>query len=223
VLTRASLCSPAPGNVDLAEAGGIPEVFVTAHDAMLVQAALRPGERVLIHGVGSGVGTAAVQLAHAIGATTVGTSRTASKLERAKELGLDEGVLASEEMAQRIGEVDVVVDLVGGDYVATDVRVCAPSGRIVVVGALAGSSATLDLGLVMRRRLSVRGTVLRSRPDHEKAAAMARFAREVLPLFGSGAIRPVTHERLPLDAAPDAYDLVGSDRTFGKVILTPGG
>ncbi|CAN5681961.1 zinc-binding dehydrogenase [soil metagenome] len=223
VLTREPLCAAVPASLDLVEAGGIPEVFVTAHDALFVRAGLRPGERVLIHGVGSGVGTAAVQLAHAFGAETIGTSRTADKLERAAPLGLDEGVLADDDMAARIGEVDVVLDLVGGPYVATDVAVCRSKGRVVVVGLLAGSSVHLDLGRVMRNRLTIMGTVLRTRPDHEKAAATEAFAREVVPLLERKALRPVIERVLPLQRGAEAYDLVRSDGTFGKVVLEPGG
>jgi NADPH2:quinone reductase len=223
VLTRAWLCAPVPGSVDLREAGGLPEVFMTAHDALFTKAGLRPGERVLIHGVGSGVGTAATQLASAAGARTVGTSRTASKLERARSLGLDVGVVAGEDMAERIGEVDVVIDLVGGGYLATDVAVCRALGRIVIVGLLAGRSAALDLAALMQRRLSIIGTVMRGRPDHEKATATERFAHEVVPLFEAGLIRPVTERTLSLEDAEEAYDVVESNGTFGKVVLTPGG
>jgi NADPH:quinone reductase len=223
VVTRASLCAAVPQGVDLTEAGGIPEVFVTAHDAMLVQAGLRPGERVLVHGVGSGVGTAAVQLARAVGARTVGTSRTPSKLERARALGLQDAVAAGDDMAQRIGEVDVVLDLVGGSYLTTDISVCRPNGRIMMVGLLAGSAASLDLGRLLRRRITVMGTVLRTRPDHEKAAVTARFAKEVVPLFEEGLLRTVTERTLPLEEAEAAYELMASDTTFGKVVLTPGG
>jgi NADPH:quinone reductase len=223
LLIDESLCVGVPDNLDLVEAGAIPEVFVTAHDAMLVQAGLRPGERVLIHGVGSGVGTAAVQLARAVGASTVGTSRTPDKLERAKELGLDEGIVGDESMAERIGEVDVVLELVGGAYVEADVRCCRVGGRIVVVGLLAGSATQLDLGTLMRKRLSIVGTVLRPRRDHEKAAALARFSTEIVPLFTRGLIRPVIETVMPLQRGQEAYDLVGSDKTFGKVVLQAGG
>lgn len=223
VLTREWLCAPAPQEVGLDEAGGIPEVFITAHDAMLVQAGLRPGERVLIHGVGSGVGTAAVQLAKALGAHTVGTSRTAAKLERARDLGLDDPVLAGDGMADEIGEVDVVIDLVGGDYLDCDLAVAATKARIVVVGLLAGPKTTIDLGRLLRQRISVAGTVLRARPDHEKAAVTVRFVREVLPLFATKALRPVTERVLPLDEVSAAYGLMESNETFGKVILAPGG
>jgi NADPH2:quinone reductase len=219
VLTREWLCAPVPEGLDLVEAGGVPEVFFTAHDALWVQASLRPGERVLIHGVGGGVGVAAVQLARALGASTVGTSRTESKLERAGALGLDEGVLAGDGMAERIGMVDVVLDLVGGSYLATDLAVCDTRGRIVIVGLLAGSTAKLDLGLLMRRRMTLIGTVLRSRPEHEKAAATVRFTREVVPLLAAGRLRPVTERVFPLAQANQAYEYLASNESFGKVIL----
>jgi NADPH:quinone reductase-like Zn-dependent oxidoreductase len=223
VLTREWLCAPTPQGVDLVEGGGVPEVFFTAHDAMLVQAGLRPGERVLIQGVGSGVGTAALQLAKAIGAHTVGTSRTPEKLERARDLGLDHGILARDGMAGEIEEVDVVIDLVGGGYLECDLAVAATKARIVLVGLLAGHKATLDLGRLMRQRISLTGTVLRARPDHEKAAVTVRFVREVLPLFAEGRLRPVTERVVPLEAASDAYALMESNETFGKIILAPGG
>lgn len=219
LVTPANHCARAPRALDLVEAGGVPEVWLTAHDAMLVQAGLRPGERVLIHGVGSGVGTAAVQLARAIGATTVGTSRTPEKLDRAKGLGLDEGVVASADMAARIGEVDVVIDLVGGDYIRTDVEVCRPKGRIVLVGLLAGAATELDLGTFMRKRLRLMGTALRSRPDHEKALATATFEREVAPLFERGALHVPIDEIVPLAEAERAYERMASNDTFGKVVL----
>jgi NADPH:quinone reductase len=221
LLTPESLCAGLPDEIDPVVAGGIPEVFITAHDAMVTRAGLRSGERVLIHGVGSGVGTAAVQVARALGARTVGTSRTPDKLERAAVLGLDEGVLADENMAKRIGEVDVVLDLIGGPYLEVDVEVCALRGRIVIVGLVAGRSATLDMGAVMTKRLTIAGTVLRSRPEHEKALAVAAFAKEIVPLLRSEALRPVVDRTMPLDRAQDAYDHLESNETFGKVILAP--
>jgi NADPH:quinone reductase len=221
LLTPESLCAPLPEEIDPVVAGGIPEVFITAHDALVTRAGLRSGERVLIHGVGSGVGTAAVQVARALGARTVGTSRTPAKLERAAELGLDRGVLADEDMAEGIGEVDVVVDLIGGPYLEVDVEVAAVRGRIVIVGLVAGATARLDMGAVMSKRLTIAGTVLRSRPDHEKALAVAAFAKEIVPLLRSEALRAVVDRTMPLSRAQEAYDLVESNETFGKVILTP--
>ena len=200
-------------------AGGIPEAFITAHDALVTQGDLRPGERVLIHGVGSGVGTAAVQVARLLGATTVGTSRTEAKLRRAEELGLDQGVLASETMADEIGEVDVVIDLIGGDYVVTDVKVCRLRGRIVIVGLLAGARTTLDLGTVWSKRLTIRGTSLRARPNYEKALAARAFEREVLPSLGRGDAQVVVDNVFLLDDARQAYEYMLSNEGFGKTII----
>jgi NADPH:quinone reductase-like Zn-dependent oxidoreductase len=220
VLTREDLCSRVPGNVDLVEAGGVPEVFITAHDAFR-RGKVRTGETLLINGVGSGVGTAAVQLARAMGATTVGTSRTQSKLTRALDLGLDSAVLASDTMAKEIGEVDVVLELVGGDYVAMDLDVARSRARIVLVGLVAGATAQLDLSTILRKRLTIIGTMLRSRPEHEKAAATAAFAHEVVPLFERGLLKPVVDKVVPLEDAAGGYDLVAGDATFGKVVLKP--
>jgi NADPH2:quinone reductase len=222
ILTTEALCVPVPAGIDLIEAGGIPEVFITAHDA-LTAGRLRAGERLLIHGVGSGVGTAAVQLAAAMGATIVGTARTPEKLERAKELGLDEGVHASDDMAALIGEVDLVLDLVGGHYLKVDVEACRTKGRIVVVGLLAGSSVELDFGVVMRKRLSIFGTVLRSRPEWEKASATAAFAHELIPLLERKLVRPVVDRVVPFDEIQSAYDALQRNETFGKIVVAMGG
>jgi NADPH:quinone reductase-like Zn-dependent oxidoreductase len=219
LLTLESLCARRPKALDPVEAGGVPEVFVTAHDALVGQADLRSGETLLIHGVGSGVGTAAVQLASVLGAITIGTARTASKLERAKELGLDRGVLASDRMADEIGEVDVVMDLLGGSYVELDLQVCRTKGRIVLVGLIAGAQASVDLGTLLRQRLTLRGTVLRTRPEYEKAAATAAFEAEVVPLFERGALRAVIDSVVPLSDAASAYERMASNENFGKIVL----
>ena len=222
LITRQELCARVPEGLDLVTAGGVPEAFITAHDALVTQGGLRPGERVLIHGVGSGVGTAAVQVARALGASTVGTSRTPDKLERARKLGLDSGVLASEAMAGEIGEVDLVIDLIGGDYLITDIEVCRLKGRIVIVGLLAGPQATLNLGAVLRKRLTLRGTTLRARPDYEKIMATRAFEREIAPLLGSGAIEVVRDKTFKLDEAPAAYEHMASNEGYGKTIIEMG-
>ncbi len=221
VLTTESLCAEIPQGLDPVRAGGIPEAYITAHDALFERARLRPGERVLIHGVGSGVGLAALQIALAAGATTVGTSRTLRKLEQAAQLGLDEGVLAADDMASRIGEVDVVIDLIGGDYLEVDVGVCRTAGRIVIVGLVAGASARLDMGAVLSKRLQVTGTVLRSRPEHAKGAAVAAFGREIVPLFERGVLDLVVDRVVGLEEAEDAYAAMASNETFGRIILAP--
>jgi NADPH2:quinone reductase len=223
LVTPEALCVPLPEGLDPVEAGGVPEVFMTAYDALVTRGRLASGERVLINGAGSGVGTAAVQIARALGARTVGTARTADKLERAQELGLDDAIVAGEDMSRGIGEVDVVIELVGGHYLETDVVVCRSGGRIVVVGLLAGSSVDLDLRALMRKRLTLVGTVLRNRPEWEKAELSARFSKHVAPLFTSGALRPVVDRTVDLERVPEAYEALGSNRTFGKIVLTMGG
>lgn len=228
VLTTESLCARVPDALDLVTAGGVPEAFVTAHDALFTRACVHPGAVVLVHAVASGVGTAALQLAACIGCTVVGTSRTPEKLDRCAELGLEHGVLAPREpdpraLAERIteaaGPVDVTIDLVGGDHFPADLAVAAPKGRIVLVGTLAGIKAEANLLHVMAKRLDVLGTILRSRAPHEKAAAVHAFAGHVLPLLSAGTVRPVVEEVVPFTDAERAYELLASDRTFGKVIL----
>jgi NADPH:quinone reductase-like Zn-dependent oxidoreductase len=218
-----------PPHLDLVEAGGIPEVFITAHDAMRTRAGLQPGEHVLVHAVGSGVGTAVVQLAKAFGNTVTGTARTAEKLDRAGELGLDHGVSAPDPfdapaLGQAVldagGAADVVVELVGGGYLEVDLAVTAVQGRIVVVGTLAGGNVELPLMTLMSKRLALHGTVLRARSIEEKAAATAAFAADVLPLLHDERLQPVVDRVLPLDAAAEAYELMASNTTFGKVILS---
>jgi putative PIG3 family NAD(P)H quinone oxidoreductase len=224
----AAHCVAVPEGLDLVTAGGVPEVFVTAHDALVTQAGVAAGEVVLIHAVGSGVGTAGLQLAKALGATVVGTARTPDKLERCRALGLDHAVLAPRELdpfalAEQItavaGPVDIVLELVGGAYVAVDVRAAALRGRIVVIGAMGGGRCDLEVGLLMVKRLRMMGTVLRSRSTDEKTAATEAFARDVVPMLATGSVQPVTEATFPLDAAPDAYALLASDTTFGKVVL----
>jgi NADPH:quinone reductase-like Zn-dependent oxidoreductase len=219
LITREDLCSPVPVDLDLLTAGGVPEAFITAHDALVTQGDLRPGQRVLIHAVGSGVGTAAVQVARLLGATTVGTSRTEDKLRRAAELGLDQGVVASETMAGEIGEVDLVIDLLGGDYVATDVEVCRSRGTIVVVGLLAGGQTSLDLVAVWAKRLTIRGTALRARANYEKALAARAFEREVLPSLERGDAQVVVDKVFMLDDAPAAYEYMLTNEGYGKTII----
>jgi putative PIG3 family NAD(P)H quinone oxidoreductase len=215
-----------PDGMSWEDAAAVPEAFITAHDAMVTQAALRSGERVLVHAVGSGVGLAAIQLARALGGLPFGTARSANKIERARAFGLDAGAVigTADEMAAAVREwnatgVDVALDLVGGDWLAATVECMAMRGRIVLIGLLAGRSATLNLGTVLTRRLQIRGTVLRSRSAREKADATAAFARDVLPLLESGQVRPVVDSVFPLEKIAEAHALLESNRTFGKVVL----
>jgi putative PIG3 family NAD(P)H quinone oxidoreductase len=216
---------PAPPGMSLITAGAIPEVFMTAFDAAFVQEGLGAGETLLIHAVGSGVGTAAVQLARRAGVTAIGTSRTQNKLERARALGLRHGVLADEGWPDRVLEltsgrgVDVILDLVGGPYLAGNQRVIAERGRHIVVGVPGGSDATFSLRALMGRRASIRGTVLRARPVAEKRDLATAFARQVLPGFSSGELAPVIERVFPANEAAEAHGLMESNRTFGKILL----
>jgi NADPH2:quinone reductase len=222
-----------PSNLDFTQAAAVPEAFITAYDAMVTLGHLGSGERVLVSAVGSGVGTAAVQIARAIGATSFGTARTAAKLDRAQQLGLDHGVVpadgkfarALEEVIQREtggSGIDVFVELVGGPYLAEDAVCAAPRARIVLVGMLAGNVADIDYGLVLRKRLRIEGTVLRARPLEEKIAAMQTFARHVVPLFAPGReqpLVPVVDRVFPLAEAGAAHTYVASNDGFGKTVL----
>lgn len=241
VVTPASTAVPVPSGVETVDAGAIPEVFMTAFDAVFLQAGLSVGETLLVHAAGSGVGTAAVQLAARAGARTVGTSRTPSKLERALPLGLDVAVEGGErswarEVLDATGGrgADVILDLVGAPYVEGNLEALASGGRWVVVGVPGGSVAEIDLRALMRARASVRGTVLRARPVHEKAELARAFERQVVPLFEDGGasglgvetggarsepVVPVIDERYAPDEAAAAHRRMEENRSFGKLLL----
>lgn len=225
VVTHSDAAVPVPGSLSVDDAGAIPEVFMTAFDAVVLQEDLRPGETLLVHAVGSGVGTAAVQLGRAFGAEVIGTSRTLEKLRRAEALGLAHGVLADGGWPDRVMEVtggrgvDVILDLVGGPYLAGNQQVLAPRGRLIVVGVTGGPRAEVDLRALMTRRASVRGTVLRVRPLEEKIALTRAFESQALRHFDSGVLRPVVDRILPSDEAPEAHRLLEGNATFGKVLL----
>jgi NADPH:quinone reductase len=215
-----------PGGMTFTDAAAIPEAFITAWDALVVQAGLGAGERVIIHAAGSGVGTAAAQVARAIGARVVGTARTRDKLDRARPFGLDDTVLvengtfAAAVLDATGGQgADVVLELIGGGYLAEDLRCTAPRARIVLVGLLAGSRTELDLRLVLNRRVQIRGTVMRTRPLEEKIAAAQQLGRHLVPLFERRVLVPVVGGVLPLAKAAEAHALLASNGTFGKVVL----
>ena len=217
-----------PSHLSWEAAAAVPEAFITAHDALVTLGGMRRGEHVLVHAAGSGVGLAAVQLIRAFGGISIGTARSEDKLQRAREFGLMHAITIAADpsaMLEPIARltsargVDVVIELVGGPYLVADVDACAPLGRIVLVGLLAGRSATLDLGTILRRRISIRGTVLRSRPSIEKAEATSAFARDVLPLLERDEVRPVIDTVVPLDEIREAHLRLESNATFGKVVL----
>jgi NADPH:quinone reductase-like Zn-dependent oxidoreductase len=226
VLTHERMAVPIPSNLDDLAAAAVPEAFITAHDALLTQGCLDPGGRVLIHAVGSGVGTAAVQVAHAMGCSVFGTSRTAGKLERARELGLDQGIDTSTEdfaavvhsLTEGTG-VDVVIDFLGAPALAANLAALRTRGRMVLVGLLGGPAAPLDLNLMLRKRLTIVGTTLRARPIEEKLSATRRFADEVVPWLAREIVRPVVDSVFAFDQVREAQARMESNEVFGKIVL----
>lgn len=218
-----------PDELDWIEAGAMPEVFITAHDALFTRANLQMGERVLIHAAGSGVGTAAVQLAHAAGAVVYGTSRTADKLERVRSLGLSDGVTVGEtpamfvEAAQRWtdgGGMNVILDLVGGAYFGANLEALATRGRLVCLATTAGAKGEIDLRLLLQKRATVVGSVLRARSTEEKADATQRFAAAVLPLVRQGLVKPVIESVYTAAEVRAAHEHLESNASVGKIVLT---
>jgi len=229
VVVPARAVARIPERLSFTEAAAVPEAFITAWDALVDQACLAAGETLLIPAVGSGVGLAALQIAVAIGARAIGTARTADKLERARAFGLVEGddivvshgAFAPDVLRATGGRgVDVVLELVGGDYVAEDLACLAERGRIVLVGLMAGHRTDLDLGQLLRKRAQLIGTMLRSRPVEEKIAAVRKLERHLVPLLARGSLKPVVDRTFPLAAAGEAHAHMASNGTFGKIVLT---
>ena len=217
---------PVPKGLTWEDAAAIPEVFLTAYDALFNRLDLRAGETLLIHAVGSGVGTAALQIARAAGARVVGTARTAGKLERAKQLGLDVAIDASRgdwaaqvEAAIGAERVHALLDLVGGNYLEGNLRVLALRGRIVVVGLTAGATAQFNMGTLLRKRLVIAGTTLRARPLEEKIALAREFSERIVPLFDASRLKPIIDRVFPFTEIRDAHELMESNETFGKIVL----
>jgi len=212
-----------PGTVELADGAAIPEVFITAWDALVVQGGLTSGRWALVHAGASGVGTAAVQVAKAIGAR-VAVTTSVGKLARCRDLGADLVIERSPhdwlgELRQHVlGGIDDVLDVVGGDEVDRNIDALATKGRIVQVGTLTGGGRA-DVGKLLRKRAAVIGTLLRARPIEEKIAITQRFAQEVVPLFETGVVRPVVDRRFALDEAPDAHRYMESNANVGKILL----
>ena len=219
-----------PANLEWSVAGAVPEVFITAYDA-LQQAGFKAGENVLVHAVGSGVGLAATQLVRALGGRAFGTSRTPDKIERAKTFGLESGYAVPEpsaltglpDFAKSVtggAGFNVVLDLNGGPYFATSLEAMALKGRIILIGGVAGGKTNVDLYQILGKRLHIIGTVLRARSLAEKIAITAAFEGEVVPLLAQGTIQPVIDSVFPLEKIQEAHRRLESNETFGKVVLT---
>lgn len=222
-----SLLARIPGNLTSEEAAAIPEVFITAHDAIITQCELKQGESLLIHAVGSGVGLAAVQIAKAKGATVFGTSRAQAKLDRCAAFRLDGCVVvgADFKFAEQINAmndgrgVEVILDLVGGAYFPENLRALASKGRMIEVGLTAGRTAEIDLSMLLFKRAKIIGTVLRGRTTKEKAEAVSAFANDVLPLIANGQIVPNLDRVFEATDVREAHDYLESNESFGKVVL----
>lgn len=216
----------APQKMSWEEIGAIPEAFLTAYDALFNRLHIAVGENVLIHAVASGVGTAAMQIARVAGATVIGTSRSADKLERTRLLGVHVPIDASkgkwaEDIESALGreQVHAIVDLVGGDYLDGNLRVLAARGRVVVVGLTAGGTAPFKMHVLLRKRLTIVGTVLRARPLEEKIQLAREASERLVPLFEAGRLRPVIDRVFRFDEIREAHQLMESNQTFGKVVL----
>jgi len=211
---------PVPENLGWVEAGGVPETFTTAHDGVFTQAGLKPGERLLVHGGAGGVGTAAIQLAHASGARVTATCRNPDNRDRVAELGAE--VIAPEGF-ERHGPFDVILELVGAPNMPGNLEALGLWGRIMVIGISAGAKAEVNLGLAMQRRARILNSTLRPRPLEEKALTARAMERSVLPMLASGTVRVLVAETYPLEEAVTAYERFAEGGKLGKIVLSMGG
>ncbi|HRH40791.1 MAG TPA: NAD(P)H-quinone oxidoreductase [Pyrinomonadaceae bacterium] len=225
IISDKGLLVKIPDNLSFTEAAAIPEAFITAHDAIFTLGNLRKSETLLIHAVGSGVGLAALQLAKAKDIRVLGTSRTIEKLEKCQEFGLDEAILADENLSETIRQknngksVDVILDLVGAKYFQVNLESLNSKGRLILVGLTSGAKTEFNLGMALAKRLTIIGTVLRSRSLEEKAEATVKFAQEVIPLIEAGKIQPNIDRIFQIEEIQKAHEYLESNESFGKVIL----
>jgi putative PIG3 family NAD(P)H quinone oxidoreductase len=215
-----------PDRLSLEEAAAVPEVFLTVFSNVFQLGALPPGGAVLVHGGGSGIGTAAIQLVKEAGGTTVVTAGSAEKCARCLALGADRAidyrdgdfVAACKELSGGRG-VDVVLDSIGAAYLERNLASLAVGGRLVVIGLMGGAKAEISLGLLLAKRLQLIGSTLRARPVEEKASIAAAFAARFGPALADGRVRPIVDRVLPLARAGEAHRLVKASEHFGKVVL----
>jgi|TARA_B110001454_G_scaffold38956_2_gene38373 putative PIG3 family NAD(P)H quinone oxidoreductase len=225
VVTHERMLQSVPEDIDLADAAAIPEVFMTAHDALVTQGGLTSGGRALVHAGGSGVGTASIQIVKAIGAQ-VAVTCSRNKVDPCHELGADLVVDYNEQdFVEEIAlwtqdqGVDVVLDVIGGDYLAKNLQCLKIQGRIIQVGAMGGPVASFALGALLPKRASLIGTVLRSRPIEQKIEANQRFVTELLPRFEDGSLKPVIDSRYPLADIAAAHTYMETNANIGKILI----
>ena len=217
---------PVPDGVSLVDAAGLPETACTVYATVFQQARLTPGETILVHGGAGGIGTIAIQLAKSFGARVICTAGTPAKLERCTELGADLAVsyvrddfVSAVDVFTGGRGADVILDIVGGPYLARNVAALATGGRLLVVSTQGGSSAELDLQMLMRKRASILASTLRARPPAEKAVIVAGVREQVWPLISAGRVRPVTDRVLPMADAADAHRVLEQGTHVGKILL----
>jgi putative PIG3 family NAD(P)H quinone oxidoreductase len=220
------LLLPYAKGLDLVEAAGLPEALATVWSNVFMSAGLQPGETLLVHGGSSGVGSIAIQLAAALGSTVYATAGSAEKTAFCEQLGAARGIdYKQEDFVEVVREltdgrgVDVVLDLVGGDYLARDVEAVAPGGRVMVIATQGGTAATIDVGRLMAKRARIWGTTLRARPLEERRAIMAEVREHVWPLVAAGTVRPVLDSVYPLEFAATAHKRMESGQHLGKIVL----
>ncbi|WP_157248492.1 NAD(P)H-quinone oxidoreductase [Nonomuraea typhae] len=210
---------PVPENVSLAAAAALPEVVCTVWSNVFMTARLRRQETLLVHGGASGVGTMAIQLAKAFGSRVIATAGTAEKLERLRELGADEVINYREEDFAEKAEADVILDIMGAKYLSRNIKALRTGGRLVVIGLQGGTSAELDLRMLLNKRAAVHGTTLRSRPADEKGVIVRGAVDNVWPLLSAGAVSPVIYAEVPLAEAARAHEMLDSGEHVGKILL----
>jgi NADPH2:quinone reductase len=211
-----------PDRMSFTAAAAIPEAFLTAWDAMVIRGRANAGDRVLVHAIGSGVGTAAAQLGRAFKFTIIGTSRTDAKLERSRALGMSHGVLTTQaSWPTDVGEpVNVIIDTLGAAVFAQNIGLLAVGGRLIVLGTMTGGKAgEIDLGVVLRRRLEIIGTAMRIRGLAERSALAVRFTNEVLPMFADGTLNAQIDRIVPMAQVDTAHQAMQRNETFGKIVL----
>lgn len=222
----AAQCLPVPDGLSMAEAAALPETFFTVWSNVFERGRLRAGETLLVHGGASGIGTTAIQLGKAVGARVLTTVRGAGKLRACLDLGADRAIdYTAEDFAAVVKEVtdgkgaDVVLDIVGGDYLARSIDCMAVEGRYVVIGFVRGPKAEVNLFPVMAKRLTLTGSTLRARPVAYKQALAEQLRETVWPLIAEGRVRPVVFETFPLASAAEAHRLMESNQHIGKIVL----
>ncbi|MGD9889659.1 MAG: NAD(P)H-quinone oxidoreductase [Dehalococcoidia bacterium] len=226
VATHERMAIPVPEGMSLEEAASIPEVFLTAYDALYPQAELMIGDTVLVHSGGSGVGTAAIQLVRAAGARALTTTGSAEKVARARALGADVAInYHTTDFREAVIEAtngrgaDIILDFVGGPYLEQNLASAAPLGRIVFIGTMGGPTAPINLGILMQKRLRLFGTVLRARPLEQKIGLTQSFQRHAMPLFQNGALRPVVDRIFSFDEIAAAHEYMAANANFGKIVI----